>query len=50
MQARTNVKAGGISTNHNQSFIRATGLKVKTKVKAGGAQVNHNQALVRARV
>lgn len=39
MKLKTNVKAGGVSFNHNQS----TGLKLKTSVKAGGVSLNHNQ-------
>jgi hypothetical protein len=33
MKVKTNVKAGAIALNHNQTMIR--GLKVKTNVKAG---------------
>ena len=44
MKIRTNVKAGGLATNHNQTASR--GLKVKTKVKAGGI-MNHNQTATR---
>ncbi len=43
MRVRTNVKAGGISGNHNQSL-----LQVKTGVKAGGINQNHNQSGVKA--
>jgi hypothetical protein len=48
MQVKTNVKAGGINMNHNQTLVRdsAKGLRVRTNLKAGGA-LNHNQTLVR---
>ena len=39
MKTKSNVKAGGIHLNHNQS-----GLSVKTSVKAGGIRLNHNQS------
>ena len=55
MKIKTNVKAGGLTTNHNQTVVR--GLKVKSSVKAGSTQnyppdpyfkpSNHNQTLVR---
>jgi hypothetical protein len=52
MQVKTKLKAGGITTNHNQTLVRERGprqpLKVKTHVKAGAA-MNHNQTLVRDR-
>src|SRR5262249_45986496 len=41
MKVQTNVKAGGLSLNHNA----AAGLKVKTNVKAGGRQLQHNAAV-----
>jgi hypothetical protein len=49
MQVKTNVKAGGVNINHNQTLARdrAKGLRVKTNAKAGGIGVNHNQTLVR---
>lgn len=48
MQIKTNIKAGRISTNHNQTVTR--GLKVKTNVKAGESDAltsNHNQKVER---
>ncbi|HEY3216503.1 MAG TPA: hypothetical protein VGK93_08420 [Candidatus Eisenbacteria bacterium] len=39
MKTKTNVKAGGIWSNHNETLVREAwrtcGLKVKTGVKAG---------------
>ena len=37
---RSNVKAGGIDGQHNET------LSVRSDVKAGGREVNHNQTLV----
>ena len=50
MQVKTNVKAGGISMQHNEAQVRAAarGLKVQTNVKAGGVNLQHNEAQVRA--
>jgi hypothetical protein len=45
MKIKTNVKAGRLATNHNQTVVR--GLKVKTNVKAGGIALNHNQKVSR---
>ncbi|MEP7342724.1 MAG: hypothetical protein ABI977_33655 [Acidobacteriota bacterium] len=42
MKVKTQVKAGGLRINHNQTAVR-----VKTGVKAGGLRVNHNQTMVR---
>ena len=47
MKIKTNVKAGRITGNNNQTVAR--GLKVKTGVKAGGVTLppNHNQTVSR---
>ena len=37
MKIKSNVKAGGLFLNHNQTVSR--GLKVKTGVKAGGIRI-----------
>jgi len=42
MKIETNVKAGEITLNHNQTAARS--LKVRSKVKAGGMP-NHNRAV-----
>jgi hypothetical protein len=55
MRIKTNVKAGKIALNHNQTVKR---LRVKSKIKAGipgdcddwGCGMNHNQAIRRLRV
>jgi hypothetical protein len=63
MKVKTQVKAGGVFYNHNQTLVRdrrratagprpqgkCQALKVKTQVKAGGVYYNHNQTLVRDR-
>ena len=41
MKLRTNTKAGGIQSNHNQS------MKVRSCVKAGGSTMQHNEKLVK---
>ena len=43
MRIKTNVKAGALIDNHNQTVAR--GLKVKSNVKAGGQGVQHNQTV-----
>ena len=45
MKITTNVKAGALNLNHNQTIAR--GLKVKSNVKAGGLAANHNQTILR---
>jgi hypothetical protein len=63
MKVKTQVKAGGLNLNHNQTLLRnrvrttagsrpqgkRQSLKVKTQVKAGGLALNHNQTLVRTK-
>ena len=50
MQVKTQVKAGGLPMNHNQTLVRdrvpRQPLKVKTHVQAGRMSANHNQTLV----
>ena len=43
MKIKTNVKAGGINLQHNQTVAR--GLKVKTNAKAGDMMNQHNQTM-----
>jgi NADH/NAD ratio-sensing transcriptional regulator Rex len=45
MRIKTNVKAGGISMQHNQRITRS--LKVKSGVKAGAVASNHSQTVTR---
>ena len=51
MKIRTNVKAGGIWDNHNETQIRTAargrGMRVRTGLKAGGSQLQHNETLAR---
>jgi hypothetical protein len=48
MRVRSNVKAGGVQVNHNQTINREKkGLRVKSNVKAGALTDNHNQTVVR---
>ena len=51
MKIKTHIKAGALTTNHNQTLVRPqpqSFLKVKTSVRAGGAAFpNHNQTLLR---
>ena len=47
MKIKSEVKAGGIGINHNQTA--AHGLKIKSGVKAGGDAIasNHSQTMAR---
>ena len=50
MKIRTNVKAGAINSNHNETQVRDTDqaaeMPVKTRVKAGAVPANHNETQV----
>ena len=60
LRAKTNLRVGGLSLNHDQTVARAAkGLRVKTNTKAGlgmcakgricqPADPNHNQTIVRS--
>ena len=48
MKTKTNLKAGRLAVNHNQTIVRTKGIRVKTGVKAGRLCGNHNQTLLRA--
>ena len=43
---KSNVKAGGMDPNHNQTITR--GLRVKSNVKAGRIFTNHNETIAAA--
>ena len=45
MKVKSNVKAGKLGANHNQTASR--GLNVKSGVKAGKLGLNHNQTVAR---
>jgi len=45
MKIKTNVKAGGVSMQHNQTMAR--GLRVKSCVRAGVMTQQHNQTVGR---
>jgi hypothetical protein len=49
MKTKTRIRAGALTSNHNETLVKAapTALKVKTKVRAGLAGQNHNETLVR---
>jgi hypothetical protein len=42
MTIKSNVKAGGLGTNHSET------LAVRSSVKAGGIGLNHNESLRRS--
>ena len=44
MRIKSNVKAGRLTSNHNQTV---KGLRVKSNVKAGKLSANHNQTVAR---
>jgi hypothetical protein len=48
MKTKTRVRAGAMTTNHNETLVRdmGKGLKVKTRVRAGGITLNHSETLV----
>jgi hypothetical protein len=45
MKTKTNLKAGGVNLNHNETL--RGGLRLKTHVKAGGVNMQHNETLAR---
>lgn len=45
MKIKSNVKAGGMKVNHNQTVVKNNGLRIKSNVKAGGITLNHNQTV-----
>ena len=45
MKVKSNVKAGGVKFNHNQTVSK--GLRVQSKLKAGGISAQHNQTVAR---
>ena len=51
MKVRTTIKAGGTTSNHNETLARDSAqvpsLKIRTGIKAGGTASNHNETLAR---
>jgi hypothetical protein len=50
MKTKTNIKAGNVAYNHNETLVRRAvkqGMKVKTQIKSGCHGANHNETLVR---
>lgn len=45
MRIKSNVNAGGVSSNNHNQTVK--GLRVKSNVKAGKLTANHNQTLAR---
>ena len=44
MKTKTNIKAGGLNSNHNETRVRS--LRVNTNVKARQVGRNHNETVV----
>ena len=48
MRIETNIKAGKLAANHNQTMTgEGKGLRVKSKVRAGKLALNHNHKIMR---
>lgn len=49
MTIKTSIKAGFVTTNHNETQLRDRSLRVKTNVKAGQILLNHNETQAQQR-